>query len=410
MVFASLLVFLLNLSPAHAATAQNGIIPSNFKEGYYSMGAELTYLTTSANYTDHSTSLDFDGGYGYSEFLSLIYGRFDLSNAISIFSELSLNSASSENPTNTYQAFKAAGAAVGANYSMNLPFIKVVPEFKGYFAIEKYDRGSDEVMTSDGANYFDLGTHIFKTFSPIQLHGYISYEYRTEGFSSLMNYQVDATYKTRDASLTFGAKGFESISDDDNTNNASFRQTYLDEVNGSSMLYAATNPSRTDLFAQAKVSLGDSIDLYGGAAKSIRGKNNGDILTFTVGLEYFFEPLFDRSRNKYRDTVPQDQFQSTDEQEEQQIQKNLRPPPAKKHKPQKKRRKGLFSTQKKIYNPKNTIQSQQPPRKIIRHRPKASEDNELVISRKQMGKTTTSTSPIKSKPKSKKPKRVRVDF
>lgn len=393
-MFSWILIFLLNLSPAHAVTAQNGVISSDFKKGYYSVGAELTYLSTSANYSDHSTSIDFDNGYGYSAFQTLIYGRYDLTDELSFYTELPLNYTMSENLTDKFSSFRAAGLAFGGNFTLDLSFVKLIPELKGYYSIEKYDRSADDVLTSDAASYVDAGSHIFATIYNLGLHGYLSYTYRTEGFSSLMNYQTDLSFKAVNSIFTLGLKGFESIKKDEHTGNPAYRNTLLDTVNGSSLLYASVNPSRLDLFGQAKFPFSDSIDIYGGVAKSIRGKNSGDILTAMLGFEYFFEPLAQKSlKEKYLDATPTENFQSQDEVEENKVEKDLSTysQPAQPVVKKIQRKKKVI--RKKKFTPKNSLRS---PR--------------LRVSEKELGTPTTNTSPIKTKPRSKKLKRVKVEF
>ena len=195
------------------------------------------------------------------------------------------------------------------------------------------------------------------------------------------------------SSFTFGLKGFQTVVDDENTDNPTYRHDYLTFVNGSSLIYGSVNPSRLDLFTQVEFTLNDSIKMYGGIDKSIRGENSGDILAFTVGLEYFFETL-ESQKNKYQYKTQED-FESEDEKIDPVIEEKIKSynkPVKKKSKPRKRKPKPV---QRKTQTPKKNL--------------KSSKSN-LVISKKQMGKKTTSTSPVHSKPKSKKAKRVRIDF
>ncbi len=382
LIFAAATLYCALISAAEAA--QNGVIPYQFKPGHYSLGFESTYVSTSANYTDRSTSLDFDSGYGYSAILSEVYGRYDFSKEISFFAGLPLNYASSENLTETLSTFTSPGIRIGANYSLNT-FVKLIPEFTAYYSIEKPD-STDNVLTTDGASYLEIGSHALKKFSDFIFHGFLSYQYRTEGYSSLLNYQVDATYSASSFSTTFGLRGFESITDDEYINNPSYRFSYLQLVNGGSHLFGYVNPSRMDLFGQIKFSATNSIDLYGGVAKSIRGKNSGDILTFTLGLEYFFEPLFQR-RRQYLPQEP-DNFQYEEEKIDPAIEKKIRKYSKPKQKPRQKKR-------------RPTRRRKLPPQKSSR---------QLQPSEKQFGSSRTNTSPIKPNPKSKKPTRVHIEF
>lgn len=379
------LIFLLNISVAYASNAQNGVIPNGFREGYYSFGAEATYISTSANYTDRGTSLDIESPYAFSTIQTLAYGRYDFTDQTSMFFELPLNYATSENPIDEYSSFKAAGLAVGVNYDFKFYSVTVIPQFKGYLALEKFDRTSEEILTSDGANYIDIGSHVFKNFSALQFHGYLSYQYRMDGFSGLLNYQADVAYKLESASMTLGLKGFQTVIDDENKDNPSYRHNYLQVVNGNSLLYGSVDPSRLDIFTQLKMTLSESIDIYGAVAKSLRGENSGDILTFTIGLEYFFQPLGGGSRNNYN-LPKEDNFSPDDEAIDPKIEEEIR----------------NYNKPKPKLKPKKTPKRVRPP--------KSSRSNDLVVSEKEFGKKTTSTSPFIAEPKSKKPKRVNIDF
>jgi hypothetical protein len=418
MILFYLLLF-LNLN-ANAATVQNGIIPSEFSEGHYSMDFETTYLSTNANYTNRGTSLDFNPGFSYKAYQSNLFGRYDFSNRLSGFSELPLNFAQSENATDGRSSFKVPGVALGINYDFNFRSFKIVTETNGYYALEKFDRSSDDVLSSDGASYINGGAHFFKNFRPFQFHSYLSFEYRLDGFSALVNYQADLSYKKRNSSYTFGLKGFQSVIDDLNTDNPSARHNYLNVVNGSSLLYGSVNPSRLDIFTQAKFTVNDAIDLYGSIDKSIRGKNSGDILCFTVGLEYFFEPSI--SKNNKQEYHLNENFESEDERTEHPAHKKIIKRSEKKEKEEEKietepEAKPPVKPKPKIVKVKPKPKLKPVPVKPIAPNPnftptKSSKPNKngLVVSKKYLGKKTTSTSPVKSKPKSKKIKRVRIDF
>lgn len=395
LIFALIIIFGSLSTPVEAA--QNGIVPYQFKPGSYSLGVESTYVMTSANYTERSTSLDFDPEYGYSAVLSEIYGRFDYTKNLSFFAGLPLNYASSENLTETLSSFKVPGLRVGLNYSLDT-IVKIIPEFTGYYSAEKAE-SSEEVLTTDGASYFEIGSHILKKFSAFTFHGFLSYQYRMEGYSSLLNYQTDLTYLGSSFAATFGLRGFESVTDDDYTNNPNYRFNYLKIVNGSSYLFGSVNPSRMDLFGQIKFSATNSIDVYGGVAKSLRGKNSGDILTVTVGLEYFFEPLFQRRRS-YIPKEP-DTFQYEEEKIDPIIEKKIRTYSKPKAKPKEKKR--IFAPKKKKPSTKKRIRK----RKAL---PRQESTRRLEPSEKEFGSSRTNTSPIESNPKSKKKKRVHIEF
>lgn len=368
-------------SVASATTAQYGMTPSQFKEGYYSLGLEATYLSTSANYTSQGTSLDLLDQYGYSAFQSLLYGRYDFSNAMSFYSELPLRYAQSENPTDTYSAFKFPGILFGVNYNFDLSSFKIIPQIAGYYAIEKFDRDSDQVLSSDGTSSIDLGSHFFIPFSNLTFHGFLSYQYRLEGFSGLLHYQTDLTYKSESFSVTGGVRGFESVTKDENTDTPGYRHSYLMIVNGGSWMYGAVDPSRLDVFAITKYAATSSLDIYGGIAKSLRGKNSADMMTITLGLELFFGGSPKQPQYQYSND---DSFRAADEDIDPKIEEEIRT--YNKPKPKKK------------------------PKRREKPKTKQKPKNDLEISRKELGKKSTSTSPIKTKPKSKKPSRVNIDF
>ena len=381
------LIFWLILSPhiASATTAQYGTIPSQFKAGFFSMGAELNYLSTSANYTDKGTSLDFMDQHSYSAIQTLLYGRYDLTNELSMFSEIPMNYAQSENPTDTYSSFKFPGLSFGANYNIDFSSFRVIPQVRGYYAIEKFDKSVDQVLTSDGTSYLDLGSHLFINFSNFIMHGFLSYQYRMDGFSGLLNYQTDLTYKAQTFSLAFGLRGFESVTKDEYSDIPSYRHAYLNIVNGGSFIYGSVDPSRMDVFSLAKYALFPSLDMYGGIAKSLRGKNSGDMLTLTFGLEYFFGGPSQSTPYSSGSESFELESETIDPKIEEEIRTYNKPKPKKK--PKKKPR------------PKPRTNSN-----------RTSPENNLEISRKQMGKKSTSTSPVKPKPRSKKPTRVNIDF
>lgn len=388
MFFLSLLLTALLPFQLRAATAQNNTVPSSFKEGYSSLGTELTYISTSANYTGQGTSLDFDSEYGFSIIQTLIYGRYDFSDETSLFLELPVNYALSENTTEKFTTSKVPGLAIGLNQDLHLSSFKIIPELKGYFAFEKFDSSSSEILTSDGTNYLDAGSHFFKNFSNLQLHGFLSYQYRFDGFSGLLNYQTDISYLMESSSISFGLKGFQTITKDEYSSNPSYRHTVLSNVNGQSLLFGSVDPSRLDLFTQIKYTVSDAWDLYGGITKSIRGENSADILSFVVGLEFFPQPTTTKSSQKPTQVLEEDNFTPNEESIDSEVEEKI-----------------------KTYNkPKHPALKPKPKTKPKVSKPKRTKGNGLEMSKKHLGKKTTSTSPIRSKPKSKKVKRVKIEF
>jgi len=439
-------------SPAvMAASMQDNIIPYQFKAGYLSAGYEFNYLTSGGNYDAQGISSKLPAGYSFKLYQQLIYGRYDFTNRMSFYAELPMTYATSEDPLNKRSKFALNGAAFGVNYDLGFQWLKTILDFRGYASIEKWNENGDVIQTTDGAHKFDSGVHFMKRFSRLQFHSYLGYEYRSAGFSGLLNYQADLAYLGSKLSSAIGFKGYSTIVDDKYTDTPGKRHVHLVNVNGASFTEGSVNPSLFKMFVDAKYSATKAIDVYGSASTSFRGKNVGYETNLSLGFEYFFEPIKKKKEFQYDDQYYQEQtpiknapestepekVQFDDENADKEYEKDIenfnRPPepkqtpsqirraqPAPAPQPKPKPKKKVVPHAKPAPTPTPQTQRVRPKTPYKRYQvpdiketasAEETSDNGLVISGKSLSKKATSTSAVpKSQLKSKKKKKVKITF
>lgn len=402
MVFFLILLSMAQFFAPHAsaATMQNQMIPNHFKRGYLSSGLESTYLSTQNNYDSSGASSPLVGSSSLTLIKTLIYGRYDWSNKTSLYAEAPIVYAKSDDPLASRTKTSFNGVGIGMNYNLGFKSFQAILDFRIYGSIEKWAPGSDDVQTSDGAHKLDSGIHLMKDFSSLMLHGFLGYQYRTQGFSNLLKYQIDGTYFAKSFSLSSGFNGYQSVSDDQYKDNPSQRINYLKMVNAGSFAEGSINPSLLNFFVQGKLPASQAIDLYGSFAQAIAGKNISQQFTFTLGFEYFFEPV--KFKKEIIPVYPDyEDLNDRYEQEYDQEQTLSAPPPQKP--PQIKKQKPQALPQKLPQKSPQTL----PPKLPQKLPQKIKTPYGLEISKKKFGKAKPKP---KTKRKSKKPKRVRVQF
>lgn len=383
-----------------------------FTPNEYRLGIDAHYLSTNANYDQSSNSLRLPSGYGYSLFGSNLNARYTWSKNLSLFGGTSFRNASAENSVSEKSAFNVPFINLGANYNLTNSFAYVIPKFSLNIPISSYDPNGTEVGTSEGLFTTDIGSYLFKDWSAFLFQGYLGYEYKSSGFSSLLHYQAKLYYFIESFALTVGYLGFISVSSDSN-NNAN-RMNYIISNNGGSLLYNSFEPNRGDLFLQVGYVIDNSTRVFWNFSKSLTGENTADYYETRIGFEYRFRSSSEKDFEKKRNKIETEDFEylneDTDPDYEEDIKNFNKPPEPKISKPKK-----VTPQPKKISPSKKSTPT---PRRVSPPREKELMKNDygLEESKKVLdmydSKTKTTKKAPKKKPskKSKKPKRMKIDF
>ncbi len=166
-----------------------------------------------------------------------------------------------------------------------------------YPAFQPDDLG-DEALLSDGAMRLRAGGWLFLPMRTLRPYAYLGFEYRDGGRSYLMPYNVGAKLRMGRFWIQGEWRGFESVSDDVETDNRLDREAYLREVNGGSFRYYAINPSLGEAALEVGARFG-AYSVFAGYAMTVYGTNSAEGSSILLGLGYRLDPAARaRTRNQ----------------------------------------------------------------------------------------------------------------
>jgi len=217
-----------------------------FRKGTYDFGVETQYFKSNANYTESGGSYkDLLGGQSFEIFNFNLKSRYDFSKRSSMYGHLDIAYANSVGLLTTRSNSTVTGAVLGYAYRPYSEDFDLITDFYTVIPFQKIDQNTDSVINSEGvieATGLLRAQMDFATFSAL---GYIGATYR-QARSALLPWGVglEANY----AKWGWGGKvfGYQSITDDPDTDNRTQRTIVTDRVDASSLYFYAVNPSVID--------------------------------------------------------------------------------------------------------------------------------------------------------------------
>lgn len=167
-------------------------------------------------------------------------------------------------------------------------------EFALDYPINEITQTTDEVLTSDAVVRLRPGLWSMMKWQVLSPYVFVGLDYRLDGRSGLLPYRFGLDGRVND--LLWGAElnGFETIIDDEETENQSLRTTVTNRVNGGSLKYYAVNPSVLAVNGHVGWDLGGT-DFRLFVEQSINGKNYANGLSVILAMQMSWDdnPLVD---------------------------------------------------------------------------------------------------------------------
>ncbi len=261
----------------------------HFRKGTYDLEIETQYFKTDANYISSGSSYQkLPYGQSYDIYNVYLKARYDLSKKSSWYGNLDISNASSYGLSYTRANSAVSDAKLGYAYRPYSNLFDVITDFSVVIPFSKVDVNTDSVLGGEGVIEATGLLRIQKDFSALSAFGYIGGTFR-QSRSSLLPWGlgVQAFYPK----WGWGGKvfGYQSITDDPDTNNKIQRTIVTDRVDAGSLRFYSVNPSVIDseVFMKLKIKNAWVIGVGGGA--TITGVNTAAGYHAGVSLMYSWD-------------------------------------------------------------------------------------------------------------------------
>lgn len=260
-----------------------------FRKGTYDFEFETQYFKTDANYISSGNSFQtLTNGQSYELLNFYLKSRYDWSKRSSFYGTLDIANATSTGITSTRSNSTVTGALLGYAYRPYNEAFDVITDFNVVIPFNKIDRDTDTVINSEGVIEATGLVRVQKDFDLFSGFGYIGGTFR-QARSSLLPWGlgVEANYPK----WAWGGKvfGYQSITDDPDTNNKIQRTIVTDRVDASSLKFYSVNPSLVDTEAFVRFKFQNVWTLTVGGGATITGSNTAAGYHAGVSLKYSWD-------------------------------------------------------------------------------------------------------------------------
>jgi hypothetical protein len=260
-----------------------------YRRGTYDFSFETRYEKTDANYlASGNTYRALPYGQSFELINFYLQARYDLSRRSSWYGQLNIASASSFGVDAKRSNSSVSDATLGYAYMAYSDAFDLITDFSVLAPFNKISENTDTVISNEGVVEAQALLRVQKDFSVIASYGYLGALYR-QSRSALLPWGVGL--ETVAPEWIFGGKvfGYQSITDDSDTNSKTQRQIVTDRVNGGSLQFYAVNPSwiDSDVYVKFKSRAGWSI--AGGGGTTLTGSNYAAGIHGAVNFTYAWD-------------------------------------------------------------------------------------------------------------------------
>lgn len=260
-----------------------------FRKGNLGLELETQYFTTDANYSSAGNAyqaLSFNQSYEI--FNVYLKTRYDLSKRSSWYASLDVANATSHGVTTTRSNSSLTGALLGFAYRPYDEALDMITDFNVVVPFQKINENTDSVINSEGVIEATGLLRLQKEFSKASVFGYIGGTFR-QGRSALLPWGagLEAAYPA----WGWGGKvfGYQSITDDPDTDNKIQRTLVTDRVDGGSLKFYAVNPAVIDSEAYLKFKFKNTWTLAVGGGATLTGASMAAGYHAGVSLKYVWD-------------------------------------------------------------------------------------------------------------------------
>ncbi|QLY25871.1 hypothetical protein HW988_02160 [Bdellovibrio sp. KM01] len=265
--------FLLSLLVA-SSTAMAFDNYKEFRRDRWDFELGTNFFYSEANYEnfgDGSSNLTSGNHY---QLLDIDFGtRYMPAKNWSVFASGTLSSAESKNSVATRTNTSFTDFIGGLDFIAYDGWLQLVPEFGLLIPFQEVNGTGDDALNSEGVFEFWGRLTAQKDFGTIRMYGWLGYDYRGDGRSSLLPWGGGLQLKAN--AFRFGGEliGSQSLSNDKDTNTKYIRNAYLQNVNAGSYRFYSVNPSLIDTLFYATWVIDSKWSLQANGGATVAGEN-----------------------------------------------------------------------------------------------------------------------------------------
>ncbi len=269
-------------------TAQAQLLPPP-TAGEFEIKGEFNYFSTSSNYNPDGGKMTLPNGSKLTQMMGLGEFIFDWTNEWRFTAGASAGQAAVDSHTNS----GLNEMWVGGQYWYELDAFDLVPEADLVYPGFRVKTESNDPLLGEGALRLKGGAWAIYQWDDFRPFGFLGYEYRDEGRSSLLNYKAGLQYAQSSAWwMQAELRGSSSMTNDSDTDNVG-RDVYLTRVQGGSYRDYSLTPSSHEVALLGGFHIGQ-MGVYAGCSTTYMGRSSADGLTALVGITFdgaFFPPV-----------------------------------------------------------------------------------------------------------------------
>jgi hypothetical protein len=255
----------------------------NFSLGRFDSDYYVNYFKTEENFGSDGAKQSLPSGSSFQIIDVGLQARYVILSDFGVYAGLNVGSSESNDVFATRRNSSLNYAHLGADYLFykNDRFTLYGDAFYRH-AMEKIAVGTDSALNSDGASELQAKLTSIFDFDFIQPYASGGVNYRLEGLSTLLTYEL-GMQSTFDSVVLGGAVvGYISVVDDSKTSTSYERNNVTSRVNGSSKKFYAINPNSLDSDIYLKYIFNEDFSMKVNGGYTILGSNSA--LGFHVGV------------------------------------------------------------------------------------------------------------------------------
>lgn len=271
--------------------------------GRVRISPNVDYLDTDANFDSSGGTFEKIGGdRSYKVYDVDFMGEFQLTSRWAFTSRFGFAAAESYDGTFTRTNSGPTEIGAGIRYQLMSGPLAITPDVEILFPLNRVESDTDEVMTGEGAMAVRGGLWLRGRVWRFDNFAYVGMTYRDEGRSSLLPWRLGTQLKLGHWSLGGEISGFESITDDENTNTPGERNDVTARVNGGSFQYYSINPSIMNARGWVGWQMTRQFGLNLGYGASIDGKNSAhnSVIFLRADLQFGVPAMVSKGRSSER--------------------------------------------------------------------------------------------------------------
>ncbi len=276
----------------------------DFRKDHWDFDVSTDYYTTQSNY-DSSGSEEALGNSGQYQLINVDFGsRFTWGRRTAFFASLRAGMAESKSLV-TRNTTGLTEGLMGAEYLAYSGSFDIVPEVSVLIPTGGTPSGTSyNAVASESVMEIRPKVTLQKIFGLLGGYAYGGFTYRDQGRSFLLPWGVGAFLRHADSRLGAEIFGYQSVTNDKDTNNKGSRLAYIGNADAGSYKFLSFNPSLIDsnFFYHINVSGPWSFQISGGI--SIAGTNAADGYHAGAMIRYSFDTAASSSNENSRYLAP----------------------------------------------------------------------------------------------------------